>query len=79
MVGYNSSFLWLNYLNLFNYKNNLYLIGIVLYNNYYIFVIVASLILFLAMIGAILIVLNIDKNVKYAKHIKHKCLIKNYQ
>lgn len=79
IINNNLSFTWLNYLNVYNYKNNLYMIGIVLYNNYYIFVIIAGLILFLAMIGAILIVLNVDKNSKSNKHLRHKCMVKNYQ
>jgi NADH:ubiquinone oxidoreductase subunit 6 (subunit J) len=43
-------------MNIITYKSNLYYFGIALYCYYYIFVILAGLVLFLAMIGSILIV-----------------------
>ena len=75
-----NSFIWLKYLNIINYKSNLYYFGIALYNYYYIFVIISGLVLFLAMIGSILIVLdtNTIKNKSY-DDTKRKCILKNYQ
>lgn len=74
------SFIWLKYLNIINYKSNLYYFGIVLYNYYYIFVIICALVLFLAMIGSILIVLDTNKIIKKSyDDTKRKCILKNYQ
>ena len=74
------SFIWLKYLNIINYKSNLYYFGIALYNYYYIFVIISGLVLFLAMVGSILIVLNTDKvSIKKHDNTKRKCILKNYE
>jgi NADH-ubiquinone oxidoreductase chain 6 len=75
----NNSFIWINYLNLFKYHSNLFNFGIILYNYYYIFVILAGFILLLAMIGSILLVTDnkIDKVVSHDQT-KRKCLLKNY-
>lgn len=67
-------------MNIINYKSNLYYFGIALFNYYYIFVIIAGLVLFLAMIGSILIVLNTDKVlIKKYENTKRKCILKNYE
>jgi NADH-ubiquinone oxidoreductase chain 6 len=76
----NHSFLWLNFYNIFKFNSNLFNFGIVLYNNYYSFVIISSIILLIAMLGSILLVLN-DKNIPVKldySDTKKKCLIKNY-
>lgn len=76
----NNSFVWLNYYNLVKFNSNLYNFGIVLYNNYYIFVILSGIILLIAMLGSILLVLNDKVNPKniVLKDTKKKFLIKNY-
>lgn len=69
----------INYLNIFKYNSNLYNFGIILYNYYYIYVIIAGLILLLAMLGSILLVLDIKKTNYFFDKTKRKCLLKNYK
>lgn len=76
----NSSFIWLDYFNIFKYDSNLVNFGIILYNYYYIFVILAGCILLLAMIGSILLVIdNKPNNIIYYSKVNRKCLLKNYR
>jgi hypothetical protein len=76
----NYSFIWLKYVNIINYPSNLYLFGIALYNYYYLFVIISGLILYLAMIGSILIVLDTNRTVvDIYDNSKRKCILKNYR
>lgn len=76
----NENMFWINYINIYNYKNNTYYIGIVLYNYYYIYFIISGLILFIAMIGSIFIVIDYNTKTNRLLARNTKCLskIKNY-
>jgi NADH:ubiquinone oxidoreductase subunit 6 (subunit J) len=47
-------------ISLINYKSNLHILGVVLYNYFYFYVLIAALILFVAMIGAIYLTLGVS-------------------
>lgn len=76
----NVTYVWINYSNLFKYNSNLHNFGIVLYNHYYLFVILSGIILLIAMLGSILLVLDnkTNKDNFDFNNTKNKCLIKNY-
>ena len=59
---YFNDFFYVNWVNFLDFKGNIYLLGSIIYSNYFILFLFLALILFISMLGSIILLVNwIDK------------------
>jgi hypothetical protein len=71
-------YIFFKYINLYSYNGNIINLGIVLYNYYYVFVFLCSLILLIALLGCIFLTYSFNKDKEFIINKSKKKIIKNY-